>query len=215
MLWVLICTVHLTVYSYHVTYAFQSESTLWNECRVWSVDSIECGFTLERVRGMIRTYSQMHRTDKYSQHSSVIWQVWLNGWVFVYELSGCEFESSYSHWNFRFRACFQQGVLWHSGNYGVWIHYEMHMWHDKNIQSVKYRFLYLRIYWPQIFGAAKAFVDIFWKQKRWITSIIALFCVKSVCIWNFSVPYFPAFGLNTDTFHAVLVFVFTLHCQAL
>ena len=35
----------------------------------------------------------MHRTDKYSQHSSTIWPVWLNGWVFVYELSGCEFES--------------------------------------------------------------------------------------------------------------------------
>ena len=32
------------------------------------------------------TYSQMHRTDKYSQHSSIIWPVWLNGWVFVYEL---------------------------------------------------------------------------------------------------------------------------------
>ena len=26
---------------------------------------IECGFTLKRVRDMIRTYSQMHRKDKY------------------------------------------------------------------------------------------------------------------------------------------------------
>ena len=46
---------------------------------------------------MTRIYSQMHRTDKYSQHSSIIWTVWLNGWVFVYELSGCVFESSWSH----------------------------------------------------------------------------------------------------------------------
>ena len=38
---------------------------------------------------MIRTYSQMHGTDKYSQHNSMIWSVWLNGRVFVYELSGC------------------------------------------------------------------------------------------------------------------------------
>ena len=30
---------------------------------------IECGFTLKRVRDMIKTYSQMYRTDKYSQHS--------------------------------------------------------------------------------------------------------------------------------------------------
>ena len=36
--------------------------------------TIECGFTLKRVRDMIRTYSQMHRTDKYSQHSSIICQ---------------------------------------------------------------------------------------------------------------------------------------------
>ena len=51
--------------------------------------TIECGFTLKCVRDMTRTYSQMHRTDKYSEHSSIIWPVWLNGWVFVYELSGC------------------------------------------------------------------------------------------------------------------------------
>ena len=30
MLWVLICTVHLTVYCYHVTYMFQSESKLYS-----------------------------------------------------------------------------------------------------------------------------------------------------------------------------------------
>ena len=35
----------------------------------------ECGFTLKRVRDMIRTYSQMHRTDKYSERSSIIWPV--------------------------------------------------------------------------------------------------------------------------------------------
>ena len=55
--------------------------------------SIECGFTLKLVGDMIITYSQMHRTDKYLQHSSIIWPVWLNGGVFVCELSGCGFES--------------------------------------------------------------------------------------------------------------------------
>ena len=59
--------------------------------------TIECGFTLKRERDMIRTYSQMHRTDNYSQHSSIIWPVWLNGWVFVYQLSDCGFETSCSH----------------------------------------------------------------------------------------------------------------------
>ena len=55
--------------------------------------NIERGFTLKRVRNMIRTYSQMHHTHKYSQHCSITWPVWLNDWVFIYELSGCEFES--------------------------------------------------------------------------------------------------------------------------
>ena len=55
---------------------------------------------------------------------------------FVYELSGCGFEFRCSHLNFRYRACFQQGVPWHSGKYGASIHSETLTWHDKNIQSV-------------------------------------------------------------------------------
>ena len=34
-----------------------------------------------------------------------------NGWMFVYKLSGCGFESRYYH------TCFKQGVPWHSGIY--------------------------------------------------------------------------------------------------
>ena len=36
---------------------------------------------------------------------------WLNGWVFVYKLIGCGFDSRCSHLNFRFRACFEQAVF--------------------------------------------------------------------------------------------------------
>ena len=113
MLWILICTVHLTVGSYHVTYAFVKECQgtpsskqagnlkfkwLQQDSNPQNIQAtIECGFTMKRVRNMIRTYSQMLRTDKYSQHSSIIWPVWLNGWVFNYELSGCGFESRCSH----------------------------------------------------------------------------------------------------------------------
>ena len=46
-------------------------------------------------------------------------------WVLVYKLSGC---------GFGFRACFEQGVPWHSGNYRMWIHFETRRWHEKNIQ---------------------------------------------------------------------------------
>ena len=61
--------------------------------------TIECGFTLRQVRGMARTYSLMHRTNKYSEHSSIILPVLPNGWVFVYEISGSGFGSSCSHCN--------------------------------------------------------------------------------------------------------------------
>ena len=112
---------------------------------------------LKRVRDMIRTYIQMQHTNKYSQHSSITWPLWLNGWVFVYELSGCGFKSSCSHLNIRFRACFEQGVPWHTGNYRLYIHSETRTWHDKNIQlselitffysfTLFYFFSLLRIY---------------------------------------------------------------------
>ena len=67
-----------------------------------------------------------------------LWPLWLNGWMygFVYELSGCRFESKCCHLNFRFCACLEQGVPWHLGNYRVWIHFERYMWRDKNIQCM-------------------------------------------------------------------------------
>ena len=83
---------------------------------------------------MTRTYSQMHRTDKYSEHSSVIWSIWPNGWGSVYELSGSGFESSSRHLHFRFCICFEQEVPWQSGNYRVWINSETRTSHDRNIQ---------------------------------------------------------------------------------
>ena len=55
-------------------------------------------------------------------------------WVFNYELRGCGFESCCSYLNFRYCACFEQGVSWHSGNYRVWIHSKMSTWHDNKIQ---------------------------------------------------------------------------------
>ena len=63
----------------------------------------------------------------YTTHTikCTVWPVWPNGWAFVYELSGSGFNSICSHLSFRFRACFEKGVPWHSDNYTVWIHSEM------------------------------------------------------------------------------------------
>ena len=97
--------------------------------------TIEFRFTLKHVHDMIKTYNQLHRTGKYSQHRSIILSVWLNGWAFVYERSGSGYESPCSHLNFRYRACFERGVPWYSGNYRAWIHSETWMWNNKNIQT--------------------------------------------------------------------------------
>ena len=95
----------------------------------------KCGFTLKCLHDMTRKYSQMPRTDKYSKHSSVIWPVCANGWVFFSKLSGSEFEFSCSHFIFRFCSCFKQVVIWHWGNYRAWIHPETPLQNTKNIQT--------------------------------------------------------------------------------
>ena len=61
----------------------------------------------------------------------------LNGWAFVYEISGCGIDSCYSYLNFRYRACFEQGAPWHSDNYRVYIHSKTWMWHDKKNTQLK------------------------------------------------------------------------------
>ena len=78
--------------SYHVTHAFQSESTLCsclnvkellaqNRRQIWSLS--DCSWT---------------RTHNHLVHKRTL-NHWLNGWVLVYELSGCEFESVCSHYD--------------------------------------------------------------------------------------------------------------------
>ena len=79
-----------------------------------------------------RTYNHLVRKRTLNQ-----WPVWLNSWMFVSELSGCGFESSCSHSNFRFCTYLEQGVSWHSHNYRVWTHSQMRTWHDENIQPIK------------------------------------------------------------------------------
>ena len=53
----------------------------------------------------------MLSTDKYLQHSSIIWPVWLKVWVFVYDLSDCGFESHCCHLSFRYRICLSKEFL--------------------------------------------------------------------------------------------------------
>ena len=104
--------------------------------------NVEWGFTLTCVRNTITTCSQMHHIDKYSQHRSIIWPVLRNGWVFAYKLSSCGLEAHCSHLNFRYYACLEQVVRWHSGKNIVRIHSELPNWHDNTYsrmhRTVKY-----------------------------------------------------------------------------
>ena len=40
---------------------------------------------------------------------------------YLFKISGCGIESTYSQLNFRYRACFEQGFPCYSGNYRVLI----------------------------------------------------------------------------------------------
>ena len=82
----------------HVTYMFQSGPTLFSclnvkellaqsRCRIWSLG--DCNWT----------WTHNHLVHKRTlNHLAKLGPVWLNGWVLLYELSGCGFEYSCSHW---------------------------------------------------------------------------------------------------------------------
>ena len=62
------------------------------------------------------------------------WSLWLNGWVFFYELNDCGLWGqvlSQSLSYFIYRTCFEQGVSWHSCSYILWIQSKRVIWHDK------------------------------------------------------------------------------------
>ena len=119
------------------TRAFQSESTLYSclnakellarsRPKIWRLS--DCNWTRTKDHLVLkRTLNHLNRLN-----TRLVLPNW---WVFVYKLSGSGFESSCSHLTFRFCACFEEGVSWHSGSYRVWIHSETHTWHAKKIQS--------------------------------------------------------------------------------
>ena len=80
----------------HVTYVFQSETTLnsclnvkdlltWNKCDIWSLS--DCNG--------IRSHNHLVRKRTLNHLAKLT--NWLNGGVFVYELNGCGFKFRYSH----------------------------------------------------------------------------------------------------------------------
>ena len=88
----------LTVCYYHVTHAFQSESTLysWPECQgtLCSKQARYLKFTWQQRDSNPPPLSSSTSTHPFLSTHSTIFQ---NGWVFLYELSRCGFESCCCH----------------------------------------------------------------------------------------------------------------------
>ena len=104
---------YLTVCYYCVTYKFQSASALYNclnvkeplaqnRHHIWSLND----------NNWIRTHNHLVCQQTFNHLTSLVR-------VFIYKLSGCGFKSCCCHLNFRYRACFEQWVPWHSGSYRV------------------------------------------------------------------------------------------------
>ena len=55
-------------------------------------------------------------------------------------------ESRCDHLNFIYRASFEQGLPWHSGNNRVWIQSKTRTWHDQNIQQNEKSFRFFKCY---------------------------------------------------------------------
>ena len=108
--------------------------------------------------------TRMHLTDKYLQHSSIIWLVWVNGWVLVYELSGCEFDSRCCHLNLRYHACFGKEFLDIQVNYRVQIRSEMRTWHDKKLQTSEYITTFIKSLWK---SDVRANIKLCWTFFQW------------------------------------------------
>ena len=72
-------------------------------------------FSKNEIKENLVTATGFKPTTTYfvNEHKAILlnWLFSLNTWsVFVYELSDCGFESRYSHLNFRYCTCFEQGV---------------------------------------------------------------------------------------------------------
>ena len=125
-------------------YAIQSESTIyswlnvkellaWNRRDIWSIN--DCNG--------VRTYNHLVRKRTLNHLAKLA--KWLSCVVGTYLYSAFDPLQSLK---LQISRLFRARVLWHSGNYRVWIHSDMRTWHDKNIQSNATYSQQSSIIWP-------------------------------------------------------------------
>ena len=142
------CMLFTYMFYFFQSFKLQTLHLFWATSSLAFRQTIECGFTLKRVCDMIITYSQMDQTVKF-YNRLIVWSVWLNSWVFLYELSDCESQSLCSHLNVRYHSCFEQGVPWHSGNNRERIQSKAHTWPCNKTHTLKSVSKYLVNHWMQ------------------------------------------------------------------
>ena len=112
----------------HIFWNFDHISRIFNQINYWNI-------WFPKVMIILIMAAQVLFFNVFPKNTRTLMAL-RNVWVTVYEVSGSGFEFSCTHLNFRFCACFEQGVPWHSYNYRIWIHSETRTWHDKNIQWI-------------------------------------------------------------------------------
>ena len=121
----------------------------------------------------LKTFEQLCNCNGSRTYNN--WLVSLNGWMLLSVLSGCGYKSCCSHLTFRYRACFEQGVRWHSGNYSVLIHskgvYDMMIKRYRRMNSDN-----IKLFYTQVQSASLHFVVVYYSTQ---TQALKMFCKKA------------------------------------
>ena len=92
-----------------------------HKLKFWKTFSFDFSFTVlsKKARSLNATGFE-HTTTYFANERSYI-QTGVTKWLNVCLKNGCGIESQCNHLNFIYRTSFKHGVLWHSGNYRVYI----------------------------------------------------------------------------------------------
>ena len=102
--------------------------------------------------------------------------IWLNGWMFLYELNVCGLKSRCSNLNFKYRFCFEGELPWHSSRYRLYIQSKRVCGMIKTHSSISD----LLLWWKDVFN--KFFFESFLKQPQKQPQEVFY---KKICSWKF------------------------------
>ena len=97
---------------------------------------IQCQVTSYLLfKEILDKYSALYISKKIRQQEIPLLKSIFKLQTALYDWTVQSFEPRCSHLNFRYRACYERRVPWHSGSSSVWVHWKTRTWHDTNIQT--------------------------------------------------------------------------------